>query len=250
MNGPVGPVPPSTRAFIEASFAAATVFEVTASYAGDENHLASDSLVKTVTVTLAPPPFEPLKPQTISFTAPQTSLGIGLKLGLTGTASSALPVTYTTTTPTICSISGSVVTAKAKGTCSITALQAGNTVYASAVPVTVKIAVRLAVYLTASVSVGGKTMTANPLTVKKYTKVTLKVSTKPVLKTKYVELWYRIGTGTWMKLTTRKTDLYGRASYTITATRAARRRSFCTPATRSRARRRPCSPEARRSSTC
>mgnify|MGYP003341001510 CR=1 FL=1 len=34
------------------SFAAATVFEVTASYAGDENHLASDSLVKTVTVTL------------------------------------------------------------------------------------------------------------------------------------------------------------------------------------------------------
>ena len=88
---------------------------------------------------------------------------------------------------TICSISGSVVTAKAKGTCSITALQAGNTVYASAVPVTVKIAVRLAVYLTASVSVGGKTMTANPLTVKKYTKVTLKVSTKPVLKTKYVD---------------------------------------------------------------
>ena len=67
---------------------------------------AANWTVKTVTVTLAPPPFEPLKPQTISFTAPQTSLGIGLKLGLTGTASSALPVTYTTTTPTICSISG------------------------------------------------------------------------------------------------------------------------------------------------
>jgi FtsP/CotA-like multicopper oxidase with cupredoxin domain len=53
-------------------------------------------------------------------------------LGNTGTvtASSGLPVTLTaTSTPTICSVAGSVITPIAAGTCTVTGTQAGNTLW-------------------------------------------------------------------------------------------------------------------------
>ncbi len=48
---------------------------------------------------------------------------------MSATASSGLPVTYTSATLTTCRVFGSTVTAVASGTCTINANQAGNAVY-------------------------------------------------------------------------------------------------------------------------
>ncbi|CAN2186597.1 Proteinase K-like catalytic domain [Candidatus Nanopelagicaceae bacterium] len=81
--------------------------------------------------------------QTITFTLPASRTFIGEPTPLTATASSGLPVTYTTTTPTICQIvsneSGTVLTAAtpisplAGAACVVTASQGGNESYAPAV---------------------------------------------------------------------------------------------------------------------
>ncbi len=69
--------------------------------------------------------------QTITFTNPGTQT-YGHALTLTATASSGLTVTYTSTTPTICTVSGSVVTFVTTGTCGMAANQAGNVDYLAA----------------------------------------------------------------------------------------------------------------------
>lgn len=73
--------------------------------------------------------------QTITFTLP-TSGTKGSIYTLNGTASSGLAVTYSVTTPTVCSVSNGVLTLNAGGTCSVTASQAGNATISAAVPVT------------------------------------------------------------------------------------------------------------------
>jgi ribosomal protein S11 len=70
-------------------------------------------------------------PQTASFT-PVTGKQYALtQLTLNATASSGLPVTFSSTTPTICSVSGATLTMPLLGTCIVHATQAGNSVYAS-----------------------------------------------------------------------------------------------------------------------
>ncbi len=73
--------------------------------------------------------------QTISLTstAPTTAT-VGTTYTLAGTASSGLTITYTidSSSTSICSIAGSVVTFNALGTCTINANQAGNTTYLAA----------------------------------------------------------------------------------------------------------------------
>jgi hypothetical protein len=73
--------------------------------------------------------------QTISFgsIASQT---VNTPLTLTATASSGLAVSYASSTPAICTVSGSTASLIAAGTCTITASQAGNTVYTAAKSVT------------------------------------------------------------------------------------------------------------------
>jgi uncharacterized protein (TIGR03437 family) len=78
----------------------------------------------------------PPAPQTISF--PPLS---GIKLGsgpiaLSAAASSGLTVVFASNSPSVCTVSGVTVTLLAAGTCSITASQSGNSVYAPATPVT------------------------------------------------------------------------------------------------------------------
>jgi hypothetical protein len=95
-----------------------------------------------------------LLPQTISFgTIPAETVGGSLTLG--ATASSGLSVTYTTTTPTICTITGSVANFIGVGSCSITAAQAGNASYAPAPSVTQQVSV-------AAAPVAGFSVSANP----------------------------------------------------------------------------------------
>ena len=72
--------------------------------------------------------------QTIDFPALPNTSPIGT-VTLHATASSGLPVSYSSTTPTICTVSGSVVTPTAAGTCTIEATQGGNADYNPAPPV-------------------------------------------------------------------------------------------------------------------
>ncbi|NYT39178.1 tandem-95 repeat protein [Sphingomonas sp. R-74633] len=77
-----------------------------------------------------------LASQTITFgPLPNTSLSaatLTLTGGTAATASSTLAVTYGSTTTSICTVSGNVVTLVAIGTCTITADQAGNAAYSAA----------------------------------------------------------------------------------------------------------------------
>ena len=95
------------------------------------------SVAYSVTFTLAVVP----PGQTISFGA-LNNVPLGTPpFTISATASSGLPVTFASTTPTVCTVSGSTVTILAPGTCSITASQAGNASFAPATPVTQSFAV-------------------------------------------------------------------------------------------------------------
>jgi len=72
--------------------------------------------------------------QTITF--PQPASGNAAPITLSATASSGLSVSFTSNTPSTCTVSGSTITATTSGACSITATQAGSSVYAPAGPVT------------------------------------------------------------------------------------------------------------------
>ena len=73
--------------------------------------------------------------QTISFGALATRNYGDAPFTVAATASSGLGVTFSSTTPTICSVSGSTVTLIAAGTCTIAADQAGNSNYNAAAQV-------------------------------------------------------------------------------------------------------------------
>lgn len=74
--------------------------------------------------------------QTIDFPAlPSTALDAG-PVTLGATASSGLSVSYTSSSPSVCAVSGSQVTLTATGNCSITASQAGNNRYLAAANLT------------------------------------------------------------------------------------------------------------------
>ena len=82
-----------------------------------------------------------LLPQTITFGAPSNQVMGTVPFALSATASSGLPVTFTSNTTSVCTVSGVTVTLVAVGTCSITASQPGNSTYAAATPVTQTFAV-------------------------------------------------------------------------------------------------------------
>ena len=69
--------------------------------------------------------------QTISFSAPVNGAR-GAKLYLAASASSGLTVTYTSFSPSVCTVSGNALTLVSSGPCSIQASQPGNATYAAA----------------------------------------------------------------------------------------------------------------------
>jgi hypothetical protein len=73
--------------------------------------------------------------QVITFD-PIAAQPVGTMLGLTATTDSGLPITYASTTPTVCTVSGSTASLLNTGTCTIQATQAGNATYFHSGPVT------------------------------------------------------------------------------------------------------------------
>jgi hypothetical protein len=96
-----------------------------AAYSGDSNYSGSTSSCENFSVGQAA--------QTITFTS---SAPVGATVGgtyiVTATASSGLPVTFSSATPSVCTVSGSTVTLIGTGTCVIDANQAGNSNYSAA----------------------------------------------------------------------------------------------------------------------
>ena len=83
-----------------------------------------------VTVTQAGPAV-----QTISF-GPLSNMALGsAPFTVSATASSGLAVSFASTTPSVCTLSGATVTLIGVGTCTIEATQAGDANYAAATPV-------------------------------------------------------------------------------------------------------------------
>jgi parallel beta-helix repeat protein len=76
--------------------------------------------------------------QSITFSAPTAQIMMGTNPpALSGTASSGLALTYTSKTPSVCTVSGSTLTLVADGTCTIEATQAGDSGHLAAAPVSV-----------------------------------------------------------------------------------------------------------------
>ena len=87
--------------------------------------------------------------QTIAFGAiPAQAANTSFGVALTATASSGLPVSFTSTSPAICIVSGTTASLSAAGACTIQANQAGNSVYAAAPMVTQSFTVEYANPLT------------------------------------------------------------------------------------------------------
>jgi hypothetical protein len=112
-----------------ATFLNAGTCTIQATQAGNSTYAAAAMVARSFTVNAAL-----LTVQTISFAQPGAQT-VGTPLTLTATASSELAVSFASTTPTVCTVSGTTATFIAAGTCTIQATQSGNAIYAAATPV-------------------------------------------------------------------------------------------------------------------
>ncbi|MEX8518076.1 MAG: lectin like domain-containing protein [Leptothrix sp. (in: b-proteobacteria)] len=101
---------------------------LSASQAGNTSYAAAPAATLSFPVALTP--------QTITFGAAPIGIMVGKTGKVTATSSSALAATFTSLTPTTCTVATGTVTGKAAGLCTIAANQAGNTTYAAAPQVT------------------------------------------------------------------------------------------------------------------
>jgi hypothetical protein len=101
--------------------------------------------------------------QSISFASPGNQL-LGSNLPLNGFASSGLPMSYYSNTPSTCTVSGSTASFVALGTCSISASQAGNSSYTAAVPLTVSFLVQQTQAITVSPTSGTNVLGSGTIT--------------------------------------------------------------------------------------
>ena len=102
---------------------------ITAIYSGDTNNATGSSAVVTQTVNAAS---GGATAQTISFGALSGKTSGDAPFDVSASASSGLPVNFTSQTASVCSITGVTVTLIDAGTCTIRASQAGDATYQAA----------------------------------------------------------------------------------------------------------------------
>lgn len=105
------------------NYAAAGTCTVRASQGGDANYNAAPDVDRNIAVGKAD--------QTITFNPPASGT-VGGNAALSATASSGLPVTFSSQTASVCTVSGSTVNYLTAGTCAVHASQAGNANYNAA----------------------------------------------------------------------------------------------------------------------
>jgi mono/diheme cytochrome c family protein len=104
---------------------------VSASQLGDTSYLAATPVSYIFTIAAA----SGVTAQTITFVPPANQT-IGMSTpSLSGTASSGLPLTFTSGTASVCSVNNIALTLLTAGTCTVTANQPGNSSFAAAAPV-------------------------------------------------------------------------------------------------------------------
>jgi hypothetical protein len=108
------------------SFAAAGTCTIRADQAGNASYQPAPTVSQSFVVNLAG--------QTISFTStpPGGASTGGPTYSVAASASSGLPVTFSSGSPSVCSVSGSTVSFLSSGTCTVRADQAGNGSYSAA----------------------------------------------------------------------------------------------------------------------
>ena len=136
---------------------AAGTCTVSASQAGNATYGAAPAVSHSFTVTAAA-----LLAQSISFTAPGGQTLGTAPAPLLATASSGLPVLLASTTASVCSVSGTALTLLAAGTCTVSASQAGNAVFAPAVPAANSFTVAAAAQSISFAGPGGQTLGTAP----------------------------------------------------------------------------------------
>ncbi len=132
-----GSMTPSTCAVLGNTVTAVTVGACTiaANQVGNANYNAAPQITKTLPVLKGR--------ETITFGAVPT-LVIGGTVTLSATVSSALPVDFTSSTPSICSVNDNVVSGVSAGSCTVVASQSGNANYNAAPSVAQTITVHAA----------------------------------------------------------------------------------------------------------
>ena len=107
---------------------------INANQAGDATRAAAPQVQRSFSIAYLT--------QTISFDAlAGATLGVSSAPLIRGSASSGLGVSYATTTPGVCSVSGTTISMLNPGTCTISASQAGNGTYSAAANVTQSFAI-------------------------------------------------------------------------------------------------------------
>jgi hypothetical protein len=101
---------------------------IEATQAGNGDYQAATTVTRTFAVIRAT--------QTITFGPPATETYGAAPFTLVATDTSGLPISFATTTPGVCTISGTTLTVVSIGSCSVEATQAGNTDYYAAPPIT------------------------------------------------------------------------------------------------------------------
>jgi hypothetical protein len=125
-----GPADVCTLAGSTVSFVGAGTCTVRANQPGDARHGAAAEATQTIAVGIV------LLPQAIAFTSdPPSGRAVGESYAISATATSGLPVTFSTSSAGVCTVSGSTVSFVGAGTCTVDATQGGNAKYAPAAPV-------------------------------------------------------------------------------------------------------------------
>ena len=108
---------------------------ITASQGGNARYAPARDVTRSFQVNLTARPVNPAghKSQAITFDPPSQAKA-GDPVTLSASASSGLPVAYTSDTPPVCTVSGSTVITVATGACTVTASQDGSADYAAAPP--------------------------------------------------------------------------------------------------------------------
>jgi len=123
-----------------ATFLTGGTCTIVASQAGNSSYAVATPVSASTKVTQTS--------QTITFKSLPGSALQGSNLTLSATATSGLAVSFTSLTPSVCSVSGSSATLLNAGTCTIQASQPGNASYAPATPVSQSVVVTAAFTIT------------------------------------------------------------------------------------------------------
>lgn len=130
------------------TFAAAGTCTIEAHQGGDESYDPAPAARQSFTVSKRPQAI------TVLSSAPSSALVGGAAYAIAASASSGLPISFASVTPTVCGLNGATVSFAGAGECTIAANQAGDDEYEAAAPVEQSFYVRAAPAAGSSTSSG------------------------------------------------------------------------------------------------